>query len=160
MLRVYVVEIRMTFAGGRLESHPLKVLVVEDIAGVREVFAEGIRLLFEGAVVDEAADGREAQKKLQTNTYHVVVSDLEMPRLAGDELLSWIRATPPHTDVPFVMVTANNDMFERSRLLSLGASAYVTKPFTIQELSRHIAAVLPQHISRKYEDMKKGDVSL
>lgn len=137
-------------AGGRLGSQPLKVLVVEDMPGVREVFAEGIRLLFDGAIVDEAPDGREAQKKLLTNTYHVVVSDLDMPNLSGEELLAWIRATPPHKDIPFLMVSASHDMVQQARLLMLGASAYVTKPLTVQELSRHITAVLPPHISSKY----------
>ncbi len=89
------------------------------------------------------------KKKLLTNTYHVVVSDLDMPNLSGEELLAWIRATPPHKDIPFLMVSASHDMVQRRGCLCWGFSV-CDQPLTVQELSRHITAVLPPHISSKY----------
>jgi two-component system chemotaxis response regulator CheY len=125
----------------------LKVLVVEDVQGVREAFAEGIKIFFAGADVDEAIDGLDAQKKIEHSQYHVIISDLEMPRVQGDELLMWLRSHPSHFDVPFIMVTSHAGEDQQSRVLSLGASAYVTKPLTLRQLSHHIAKVLPEEFA-------------
>jgi two-component system response regulator DesR len=130
-----------------MKSMPLKVLVVEDMHGVRDVFVEGIKMFFPDAVVDEAVDGIDAQRKIQQSAYHVILSDLEMPNLKGDDLLEWVRSSPHHKDVPFIMVTSNTDRSQKARILELGASAYVTKPLTIQDLSQHIANVIPPHFS-------------
>lgn len=137
----------MCAEGGLMKSQPLKVLVVEDMPGVRDVFVEGIKMFFPNAVVDEAVDGVDAQRKMLDSSYHVVLSDLEMPNVKGDELLMWVRSNPHHKDVPFIMVTSHTDKAQKSRILSLGASAYVTKPLTIQDLSQHIARVIPPHFS-------------
>jgi CheY-like chemotaxis protein len=106
----------------RAESMP-RVLVVDDSPVVRDLVSD--LLSSAGFVVETAEDGISAWERLERNTPTIVVTDVEMPRLSGLELLERIRQRWPH--LPVVMVTTRGSAEDRRAAAELGASAYVAK---------------------------------
>jgi len=114
-----------------------RILVVDDDADVRLL----LRALLEraGALVREAADGREALRLLFDARPDVIVLDVAMPEFDGWQTLERVRDL---TDVPVLMLTARDGELEKVRGLQGGADDYVTKPFGRQELLARIGALL------------------
>ena len=92
----------------------------------------------EGWHVDTAVDGVEGLEKAKTRTYHLIILDLMMPRLSGEEFLKSIREW---SKVPIVVVSGKVDPKEKVIALDLGADDYLAKPFSIEELKARIRAV-------------------
>jgi YesN/AraC family two-component response regulator len=109
----------------------VSVLVVDDEAMLRDLLA---RILGrEGYLVDTAANGEEALEKLRQNRYHLMVTDIKMPRLNGFELLKIAKKEYPEMGV--IMMTAFGDSFSVKDALLLGADEYITKPFKSFEIN-------------------------
>lgn len=110
-----------------------KILLIEDDADIREMLAD--YLSGEGYEITAYADG----DLIWTNAddYALVLVDLMLPGLNGFELIKKIRES---STVPIIIITAKNSDHDKARGLSLGADDYVTKPFSIVELSARIKA--------------------
>jgi two-component system chemotaxis sensor kinase CheA len=104
---------------------PKRVLVVEDSVTSRLL----LKHILEGAgyAVDTAVDGLDAQSRLRTGRYDVVVSDVEMPNMDGLALTASIRATPATAELPVILVTSLQTPEQREAGLRAGADAYFTK---------------------------------
>lgn len=102
------------------------VLVVDDSISVRKVVARQIRAL--GHEVEEVSDGLEALGRLRTRTYGLVVTDLEMPRMDGFELLAELARLEITSAVPVVVVSSRSDPETRRKVLALGAREFLAKP--------------------------------
>jgi two-component system, NtrC family, response regulator AtoC len=100
------------------------VLIVDDEEGIRSFLVEALET--EGYQVDDAADGVEALDKLRERTYHVVLTDLRMPRLDGMALLAHLRSEHPRTEV--IMMTAYGSVESAVEAMKQGASDYLQKP--------------------------------
>ncbi len=129
-----------------------EVLVVEDEDDVRRL----VRVLLEraGHRVVEAANGREALRRLEGGAPDLVVLDVAMPELDGWQTLERIRDL---SDVPVLMLTARAGELDKVRGLRGGADDYVTKPFGRQELLARVEALLrrtsgPPEVRPAYED--------
>lgn len=107
-------------------------LVVDDSLSVRRVV--GRTLERHGWVTILARDGVEALELLEGGDADVIVTDIEMPRMDGFELLSSIRARPAIAQTPVVVLTSRSSDKHRGRAFELGADAYLVKPFQEQEL--------------------------
>ncbi len=101
------------------------ILVVEDSITVRNVLRNIIEA--SGFRVTTAVDGMEAYEKLQKETFSLVVSDIDMPRMNGFELTTKIRENRQLADLPVVLVTALESAEDRKRGLEAGANAYIRK---------------------------------
>ncbi len=101
------------------------ILVVDDSITTRTV--EKNILEVAGFNVSVAADGIEAWEMLGHQTFDLVVSDVDMPRMDGFELTERIRAHPPLKDLPIVLVTALESRGDKERGVRLGANAYLFK---------------------------------
>lgn len=101
------------------------ILLVEDSETVRTIFAQSLRAA--GFGVLEAADGLEALESLRHAAVDLVVTDLEMPRLDGFELIARLREEPSFETLPIVVVTSNERAEARQRARELSASAFVLK---------------------------------
>ncbi len=101
------------------------ILVVEDSITVRNVLRNIIEA--SGFRVTTAVDGMEAYQKLQKETFSLVVSDIDMPRMNGFELTAKIREDKQLADLPVVLVTALESAEDRKRGLEAGANAYIRK---------------------------------
>src|SRR5512141_2538432 len=112
------------------------ILVVEDETTLRETLADALEV--EGFRVVAAADGREALTRFRTDRPDLVLLDLMLPELSGIEVCRIIRA---ESGVPIVMLTAKDSELDKVVGLELGADDYVTKPFSLRELSARIRAL-------------------
>ena len=110
---------------------PGTVLVVEDNAQMRRFIADALAAEHRVLAV---ADGEQALAAARRAAPDLVVTDLMMPRLGGDQLVQAMRAEPALADVPVLVVSAKDDPALRTRLLDARVQDYVTKPFSAQEL--------------------------
>ena len=112
------------------------ILVVDDETTLRETLVEA--LAAEGFRVVSAGDGREALAVFRAERPDLVLLDLMLPELSGIEVCRIIRA---ESGVPVVMLTAKDSELDKVVGLELGADDYVTKPFSLRELSARIRAL-------------------
>ncbi len=112
------------------------ILVVEDEPTLRETLVEALET--EGFRVVAAADGREALVRFRGERPDLVLLDLMLPELSGIEVCRIIRA---ESGVPIVMLTAKDSELDKVVGLELGADDYVTKPFSLRELTARIRAL-------------------
>ncbi len=118
-----------------------RVLLTDDNAINRQV----VRLFLQpqGAIITEAANGREALDALARDEFDLVLLDVHMPVMDGVETIRRIReATSPWRSLPVIALTADAMAGDRERLLAIGMSGYVSKPIDQTELLSAIAAVL------------------
>ncbi len=113
------------------------ILVVEDEPTLRETLAEALEA--DGYRVTVAADGREALVRFRSDPPDLVLLDLMLPELSGIEVCRIIRR---ESGVPIVMLTARDSELDKVVGLELGADDYVTKPFSLRELTARIRAHL------------------
>lgn len=113
-----------------------KILVVEDSSSVRSF----VRDALEGAAelrpsdVVEATSGFDALRLLPRDHYDLVITDINMPDINGLELLAFIRKSERHKETPVLIISTQSSERDRQRGLSLGANAYLAKPFSVQSL--------------------------
>jgi DNA-binding response OmpR family regulator len=112
------------------------ILVVDDESTLRETLAEALEA--DGYRVVTAPDGREALTKFRAEHPDLVLLDLMLPELSGIEVCRIIRA---ESGVPIVMLTAKDAERDKVVGLELGADDYVTKPFSLRELTARIRAI-------------------
>ena len=111
------------------------ILVVDDEPTLRETLVEALEA--DGFRVVSAADGREALIRFRAEQPDLVLLDLMLPELSGVEVCRIIRA---ESGVPIVMLTAKDSELDKVVGLELGADDYVTKPFSLRELSARVRA--------------------
>jgi DNA-binding response OmpR family regulator len=109
------------------------ILVVEDEPTLRETLAEALET--DGFRVITAADGREALTQFRSERPDLVLLDLMLPELSGVEVCRILRA---ESATPIIMLTAKDSELDKVVGLELGADDYVTKPFSLRELTARI----------------------
>ncbi len=114
-----------------------RVLVVEDEQSLREPLV--YLLEKEGYEVVDAADGNAAIEMFRANNPDIVLLDLMMPGMSGNEVCRVIRQT---SNVPVIMLTAKDSEIDKVVGLEIGADDYVTKPYSTRELLARMKAVL------------------
>lgn len=112
-----------------------RVLLVDDSLSVRKVVSVMLERL--GATVTTASDGQEALDLILTGqTFDAVITDLEMPRLSGFELVDELRRRPAFSQLPIAMLTTRASDKHREFAISLGVSEYFSKPIDDTRLQR------------------------
>jgi len=117
-----------------VEAAPVRqpLLLVDDSLSVRRIVGKMLRKT--GHPVVTAADGQEALELLENYSFHAVITDLEMPRLSGFELLEEIRRRPNLAHLRVAVLTTRASSKHRDLAIELGADAYLTKPLDEIEL--------------------------
>lgn len=116
----------------------MRILLAEDDALLADGLSRALRQ--SGYVVDWASDGTQADTWLADQTYDLVILDLGLPGLSGSEVLHRLRWRRQH--LPALILTANDAVDERVRLLDLGADDYLVKPITLSELEARMRALI------------------
>lgn len=116
---------------------PIRILVVEDETRIAEVVQSYLER--EGHMVARAATGEDALDDFSRRRPDLVVLDLGLPGISGEEVCRRIRAG---SDVPIIMLTAKDGEGDLVRGLELGADDYLTKPFSPRELTARVRALL------------------
>ena len=93
-----------------------------------------------GYSADTAMDGKAGLEKALNNSYALIILDVMLPRLDGMEVCRTIRKADPYT--PIMMLTAKSDEIDRVLGLELGADDYLTKPFSVRELTARVKALI------------------
>ena len=117
-------------------SEKLHVLLVDDSDDFREFMTE---ILSENYIVEQAVNGKEGWDKLQEDTLpDIILSDVMMPEMDGNEFCRLVKETPRTANIPFVMLTARLATEHRKEGFENGADEYITKPFDIDLLNLRI----------------------
>ncbi|AWB66929.1 two-component system response regulator [Saccharobesus litoralis] len=112
----------------------IRVLLVEDDARL----ADSVMQFFElfDIAVDPCNNGRQAVSLMQANDYDVVVSDVNMPKMNGLQFCKYLR--DEGINIPFIFVSANDDIEDKLAGFDTGADDYLTKPFELRELMARV----------------------
>jgi two-component system chemotaxis response regulator CheY len=116
---------------------------VDDSAAIRKILQ---RVLGQANLpitqVFEAGDGCEGLKVLRENQVGLILSDINMPNMDGLQFLSQVRAQEAWRSVPFVMITTEGSHARVMEAVQLGASGYVRKPFTPDQIKEKLAGLI------------------
>ncbi len=110
-----------------------RVLVVEDSPMMRHLIVDALARI-KGLQVAEAGDGAEGLKKIRTETFDILLTDINMPIMDGLKLVSLVRRDEVHKDIPIVIITTQAASVDRQRAIDLGANAYITKPIKASQV--------------------------
>ena len=114
------------------------ILIVEDEQKIRTALRDFLE--FHGFKVGEAADGLEAERTVAEEQFDLILLDLMLPKISGEQLCTKWRQEGLQS--PIIMLTAKGQQKEKIAGLNLGADDYITKPFSLEELLARIRAVL------------------
>jgi two-component system chemotaxis response regulator CheY len=119
------------------------ILIVDDSAAIRKILQ---RVLRQADVpmgdIYEAGDGVEALATLKERNIGLVLSDINMPNMDGLQLLSQIRASAEYKELPVLMITTEGSQAKVMEAVNLGASGYVRKPFTADQIKEKLTGIV------------------
>ena len=127
-------------------SNPTRILVVEDEADIASLIKHALER-GGGAVVETVATGAAALAAAAAGPPDLMILDLNLPVMDGMEVCRLVRAKPDTAGVPIIMLTARTSEGDRVAGLDLGADDYITKPFSLRELTARVRAVLRRRSS-------------
>lgn len=120
----------------------LDVLIVDDSTAIRKILQRVLlQTDFPLGKVLEAGDGVEALEILKANKVGLILSDVNMPKMDGLQLLSKVKADPEYRDIPMVMVTTEGSQAKVMEAVSLGAAGYIRKPFTADQINEKLTGL-------------------
>ena len=103
------------------------VLIVEDSPTMRQLIAFALKRI-RGVRIVEASDGVDGLKKLSSERFDLILTDINMPIMDGLKLVSLVRNDANYKSIPIVVITTEGAQEDRERALALGANDYITKP--------------------------------
>lgn len=121
-----------------LKKLPTQILLVEDDVAIRRALR--LSLSEYGFVITEASRGEEALHRLESESFDVVLLDLNMPGIGGMRTLVRIRARLPR--IPILILTVRDQEDDKVEALESGADDYLTKPFSVRECVARIRATM------------------
>lgn len=134
----------------------MRILLVED----NETLADGLSSILRGSgyAVDVVGDGASADAVTATETFDLVILDLNLPEMGGLEVLRSMRSRQDKAAV--LILTARGTTEERVKGLDLGADDYMTKPFDVSELEARVRVLLRRRAGLHSSTVQYGNVSL
>lgn len=119
------------------------VLIVDDSAAIRKILQRVLRQTGMAIrTIYEAGDGQEALDVLNVQSVHLVLSDINMPKMDGLQLLGAIKSSANWQNIPVVMITTEGGEAKVGEAVRLGAAGYVRKPFTADQIKEKLAGIL------------------
>ncbi|HZD31848.1 MAG TPA: response regulator [Candidatus Angelobacter sp.] len=125
----------------------ITVLVVDDSSTVRKIIGRCLHKAELGvAEVCEAGNGQEALDLLAKRSVDVVLSDINMPQMDGNQLLSAIKGSPQWNRIPVLIISTEAGAEAVLDAVGKGAAGYIKKPFTPAEIHDQLGPLLKTHI--------------
>lgn len=118
-----------------------KIMTVDDSATMRQMVK--LTLSEAGYAVVEASDGRDALAKLDGCAVDLVLTDVNMPNMNGIELTRQLRSRPGFGRTPILLLTTESDPGKKNEGRTAGATGWIVKPFSQEQLLAIVAKVLP-----------------
>ncbi len=138
-----------------------KILIIEDEASIRRVLTKILSEENDTYQVEEAEDGVQGFEKIKTSDYDLVLCDIKMPKMDGEELLEAVKKIKP--EIPIVMISGHGDMETAINTMRLGAFDYISKPPDLNRLLNTVRnaldkkqlvvenKILKKKVSKNYE---------
>ena len=127
---------------------PITVLIIDDAVHIRRLVARMLEQA--GFNTLEAADGLQGLRILKEKMPDIVTCDISMPLMDGHEFLAAAKEDPNTQNIPIIVVTALGQEEEATKATSMGASAYLTKPFSSSHLIETIYSEVKEHPSESF----------
>jgi two-component system chemotaxis response regulator CheY len=119
------------------------VLVVDDSAAIRKILTRVLRQTGMAIqTIHEAGDGQDALALMAQHRIDLVLSDINMPKMDGLQLLASLKASPQWQKIPVVMITTEGGETKVAEAVRLGAAGYVRKPFTADQIKEKLVGIL------------------
>jgi two-component system chemotaxis response regulator CheY len=119
------------------------ILVVDDSAAIRKILTRVLRQTGMAIqTIHEAGDGQEALAVMALHRIDLVLSDINMPKMDGLQLLASLKASPQWQKIPVVMITTEGGETKVTEAVRLGAAGYVRKPFTADQIKEKLVGIL------------------
>ena len=109
-----------------------KILIIEDEASIRRVLTRILSEESDAYRVDEAEDGIQGLEKIKATDYDLVLCDIKMPKMDGEEVLDAVKKSKP--EIPIVMISGHGDMETAINTMRMGAFDYISKPPDLNRL--------------------------
>ncbi len=121
----------------------MDVLIVDDSAAIRKILQRVLRQteMPIGNIL-EAGDGVEALALLEQQQVGLILSDINMPNMDGLEMLGKVKSMEAYKSVPVIMITTEGNQNKVMEAVSLGASGYVRKPFTTEQIKEKLTGLV------------------
>lgn len=127
-------------------------LILEDNVEMLSFIADKLRSSF---IVEKATNGVEGLKILQQKNVDIIVSDVMMPEMDGYEFCSKVKNNVEYSHIPIVLLTAKNDLESKIQGLTLGADAYIEKPFSFSYLLTQLNTLISNRMREREAFMQK-----
>jgi DNA-binding NtrC family response regulator len=138
-----------------------KILIIEDEATIRRVLIKILSEESDTYTVEEAEDGKQGFEKIKNEDYDLVLCDIKMPKMSGEELLEAVKKIKP--EIPMVMISGHGDLETAVNTMRLGAFDYISKPPDLNRLLNTVRnaldkkqlvvenKILKKKVSKNYE---------
>jgi chemosensory pili system protein ChpA (sensor histidine kinase/response regulator) len=120
----------------KIRGRPPKALIVDDSVSVRKFVSSVLEKNKYATVLTE--DGPEALEKLRKEKFDIIITDLEMPKMHGFDLIEELRSYKKYQSIPIVILTGRAGKKHKDKGKELGANAYITKPFKENDLLKSL----------------------
>jgi CheY-like chemotaxis protein/class 3 adenylate cyclase len=141
----------------RMLSGRERVLVVDDSAAIRHLVSDCLRR--QGFVVSTAVDGQDGLEKAKDEHPEIVLTDYDMPRMNGFELVLGLRRDPSTRDIPLVMLTARESKRDQAQMRAAGLTSYLVKPFGPDKCVAIVERVLAESRLARYKEASRLYIS-
>ena len=144
-----------------------KILIIEDEVSIRRVLTKILLEESETYIVEEAEDGKSGFEKIKNEDYDLVLCDIKMPKMNGEELLEAVKKIKP--EIPMVMISGHGDLETAVNTMRLGAFDYISKPPDLNRLLNTVRnaldkkqlvvenKILKKKVSKNYEIIGKSE---
>ena len=125
-------------------------LIVDDNEDLVAFMKDSLSLYFR---IQSASNGREAWQKISELMPDIIVSDVMMPEMDGNELCRWVKTDKRTSDIPMILLTARQAVEDKVEGLTIGADDYVTKPFNVEILILRMRKLIDLSKKRKAKSL-------
>lgn len=125
-------------------------LIVDDNEDLVAFMKDSLRLYFR---IQSASNGREAWQKIPELMPDIIVSDVMMPEMDGNELCRWVKTDKRTSNIPMILLTARQAVEDKVEGLTIGADDYVTKPFNVEILILRMRKLIDLSKKRKAKSL-------
>ncbi len=134
----------------------MRILIIEDNRPVAMALLRGLKSRY---AIDVCLNGRDGLHRAQSTAYDVILLDLNLPDIRGEDICTELRAN--RIDCPIIILTGNDEPSDKATLLDMGADDYVTKPFNLEEVEARIRTAI-RHSTKSRSDniVIVGDLKL
>jgi len=127
-------------------------LILEDNIEMLSFIADKLKINF---IVEKATNGLEGLKILENKNVDIIISDVKMPEMDGYEFCSKVKNNVEYSHIPIVLLTAKNDLESKIKGLTLGADAYIEKPFSFGHLLTQLNTLINNRMREREAFMQK-----